>query len=126
MKTNNNDYNTFNNTLLYLLNTEFGHVRQVTVKGVVYYLAHDVCKVLGLTNTTTVINGLSDTTVQNGPMKTNIKMFIESVNKHRKVYLISIEGVFEIILKGKSSQCTDIKEYFAHRMLPKCAGLMGA
>ena len=127
MKTNNQDYKTtLNTTILNIFNVNFGNVRQTSVNGVMYYLAHDVCSVLELSNTTKIISGLSDSTAQNRPTKKYIKKFIEHVNAHRTVYLISMEGVFEIILKGKSSKCSDIKEYFANNILPKCAGLMGA
>lgn len=116
---------TFNHNLIDMLNVELGAIRNTTIDGVVYYLAHDVCRFLKLTNTTNVIRGLSGRTLYSGDRITKMKKLIEPINKYRPVHLITIEAVFQIILNGKSEICADIKEYLAMSILPRCAETLG-
>jgi len=41
------------------------------------------------------------------------KEFVGEFNKHRKIHLLTLTGVFQLILNNKSTECRRIKEYLA-------------
>ncbi len=59
------------------------------------------------------------TGVYNVSPRYRTKEFIEEWNHRRKIHLLPLDGVFQLILNNKSSECRRIKEYVAASVLPE-------
>jgi len=106
-----------NATLATLFGQEWANVRTAIIDGVEMYMALDICRILGLSNVTFALKGV--TGVYNVSPRYRTKEFIEEWNHRRKIHLLTLDGVFQLILNNKSSECRRIKEYVAASVLPE-------
>jgi prophage antirepressor-like protein len=95
---------------------EWGSVRKITINKEEMYMAYDICQLLGITNVTHALKGVTGT--YNVSPNFRIKMKIEDWNTFRKIHLLTLDGVFQLILNNKSQKCKLIKEYIASEVLP--------
>ena len=106
-----------NPTLARIFGSDWAEVRSTVIDGKEVHMAFDICKILGLSNVTLAIKG--------GASKSNVNPqhrtmeLIEDWNKFRTVHLLTIDGVFELILNNKSAECKRIKDYIVASVLPK-------
>ena|GEM_PF-2222662 len=92
-------------------------VRRFKINGVTYIVLCDICKLLNLSNTTNVIRKLSTVSKRDDGGEINIMLYIESVNKFREVHLVTVEGVFQVLMNGKSNICKNIVNHLSCRVL---------
>ena len=79
------------------------NVRVVSEEGRIWFLASDVCKLLNLTNTTTVLKRLSP--------EYSTKVQVETAGGIQNVNAISKEAVMELVLGSRKGTRKEIKEW---------------
>ena len=104
-------------TLVNIFGPEWADVRTAMIEGQEMYMAHDICKILGLSNVTTALGGVNGS--YNVSPQFRRKERVYEWNHRRKIHLLTVEGVFQLILNNKSKECKKIKEYLASEVLPK-------
>lgn len=86
------------------------------------YLAHDICEILEITNVTNAIKGI------NGQHRVDMvnrdKQYVKDWNPRRKVHLLSLAGVFQLIMHNRTKKCYEIRNYIACRYLPNAQQLV--
>ena len=105
-----------NITLTRLFGSEWGDERYGNFNGKEMHMAYDICKVLGLSNSTIAIRGSAG--ICNVSSKHRIMEMVEDWNPIRTVHLLTIDGVFQMILNNKSAECRRIKDYLVASVLP--------
>ena len=108
-----------NTTLLDIFGPEWSYVRRIILNGKELHMAHDICKLLGLSNTTTAIRGVKKGC--NVDRENRTMEHIECWNKLRTIHLLTIEGVLQLILNNKSTGCKKIKDSMIKSMKPLTA-----
>lgn len=106
-----------NATLQKLFGNDWRHVRSTVTDGKELHMAHDICRILGLKNVSLAIKsakGACNVKPENRTME-----LIEDWNKFRTVHLLTIDGVFDLILNNKSAECRRIKDYMVSSVLPE-------
>jgi len=106
-----------NTTLKTIFGENWKHVRSTIIDGKEFHMAYDICKILDLKNVTLAIRsakGACNVKPENRTME-----LIEDWNKFRTVHLLTIGGVFELILNNKSAECRRIKDYIVTSVMPK-------
>lgn len=104
-----------NETLTKYFGPEWGDVRHEFSDGVEWHMAWDISHVLGLKNVTIAIRGGKNSFNVDPQYRTMVKD--EYYNKFRTVHLLTIEGVFQLIMNNKTLECKRIKEYMARGVL---------
>ena len=87
------------------------NVRVVSEEGRIWFLASDVCKLLNLTNTTTVLKRLSP--------EYSTKVQVETAGGIQNVNAISKEAVMELVLGSRKGTRKEIKEWFSNTLFPQ-------
>ena len=105
-----------NATLTKLFGPEWTMVRTAIIGGEEMYMAYDICGVLGLSNVTFALRGVSGSYNVSPSFRTKFK--IDDWCKFRKIHLLTLDGVFQLIMNNKSPECKRIKEYMAANILP--------
>jgi prophage antirepressor-like protein len=106
-----------NATLRRIFGKDWKHVRSTVTDGKELHMAYDICKILGLKNVTLAIRSAKGACNVKSEHRT--MELIEDWNKFRTVHLLSIEGVFELILNNKSAECRRIKDYIVMSIMPE-------
>jgi hypothetical protein len=104
-------------TLSELFGPEWAGVRSVVIDGVELYMAYDISKILHLSNITYALDGVARGNNVDARQRTKKK--INSWCPFRMIHLLTIEGVFQMIMNNNSRQCKRIKERMATKWLPK-------
>lgn len=105
-----------NATLAKIFGNEWAFIRSVTINDEEMYMAHDICKLLGISNVTIALRGVTGSYNVSPNFRTKEK--IEEWNTFRKIHLLTLDGVYQLILNNKSPECRRIKEYIASQVLP--------
>lgn len=110
-----------NPLLAEIFGNRWSGVRTIRHEGRIMHMAHDVCKVLGIRNVTTAIRGID------GAFRVDLenrgKVYVPDWNARRKVHILSIEGVFQLIINNKAERCKEVKRYLACTYLPSVQNL---
>lgn len=106
-----------NPTLARIFGPDWVEVRSVVIDGKELHMAHDICKLLGLSNVTVAVKGGAGRC--NVDQENRTMELIEEWNKFRTVHLLTIDGVFQLILNNKSAECRRIKDYVVSSVLPR-------
>jgi len=85
-------------------------------------MAYDICAILGITNVTTGIKGVDG--AYRVDLENRAKRYVQQWNARRKVHLLSLEGVFQLIINNKAAKCKEIKRYLTCNYLPGVDGLV--
>lgn len=105
-----------------ILGPEWGSIRWQRHDGEIMYFACDVKNLLGLSNVTTATRGVTagnrvawDERVKTGAYDPNIP---------GKVILLTLSGVYQLILNNSSKMCKRYRDYISCRFLPRCKNLV--
>lgn len=93
----------------------FNEVKSITIANRRYYAAKDVLKVLGLTNTTRSLAAIHNNTHNPHYMK----LLVSGICRRTPIYMITTEGILQLIMNGRSEVCTSIKSYLASKHLKR-------
>jgi prophage antirepressor-like protein len=96
------------NTVITSFNFESKTVRTVLVNNEIYFVASDVCKILGLTNTTEAIKAIDEvdlSTLSNTEGAPPLNIFNES-------------GLYTLILKSRKPEAKKFKRWITSEVLP--------
>ena len=105
-----------NATLARLFGPEWLNVRTVVIDNEEMHMAHDICEILGLSNVTFALRGVSGSYNVSPNFRTKEK--IDDWCTFRKIHLLTLDGVFQLVMNNKSPECKRIKEYMAANVLP--------
>lgn len=106
-----------NEALARIFGPEWANVRSTVIKEERMHMAHDICKILGISNVTVALRGTAG--ICNVDPQHRTMELIEDWNKFRTVHLLTIKGVFQLILNNKSTGCRRIKERISTDWLPR-------
>ena len=105
-----------------ILDENKNSVKKFNIEGCVYYKASDVAKLLKITNITNTIEYISRQFSKDDGKEIATKKVIENYNNSRAIHLITIEGVFQMILNGKTKCCKAFKAYLSSGVLAEHYG----
>jgi prophage antirepressor-like protein len=103
--------------LVRIFGKEWFHVRTAIINKKRYYMAHDCCQILGISNVSLAIKSARG--VHNVSQEERTMEQIDEWNKFRTIHLLTLNGVFQLILNNKSAGCRKIKNHIASAILPK-------
>lgn len=92
---------------LQLFNFHDKQVRTLSIKGEPYFVATDVTKILGLTNTTVALSRLDD----DERSKFNL-------GRQGQTNIVNEYGLYELILASRKSEAHEFKRWITHEVLP--------
>lgn len=105
-----------NVTLRNIFGQTWMRVRTIDHEGREMHMAHDICEILGIKNVTTGIRGVD------GAYRVDLvnrdKVYVPDWTPRRKVHVLSVEGVFQLIINNKTDRCKAVKKFIACRHLP--------
>lgn len=88
---------------------DFSYIRNPKVNGTTYWVGCDVVWALGHVNTTNAIRGSWKYPKLTEP---EFRMFkITEINHRKKVYLLTMEGVIQVIKKNRSKKCRGLQKF---------------
>jgi len=99
-----------------ILGPEWSRVRTQRHDGVIMFFACDVQGILGLSNVTTATRGVTGGNRVEWDQR--IKTLTYDPNIPCKVILLTLAGVFQLILNNNSKKCREYKNYLAIHFLP--------
>ena len=80
------------------------------------YMAYDICQILRISNVTYAMRDINEqykvVLVNRG------KQFVSEWAPGRKIHLLTLPGVFQLILHNTTGKCDEIKNYIACGYLP--------
>ena len=85
-------------------------VRVVEQEGAPWFVAKDVCNILGLDNITWALNGLDDDEQALEKLKSGCQ--------HREMKIISESGLYCLIFKSRKSEAKKFRRWVTHEVLP--------
>ncbi|WP_162605004.1 BRO family protein [Geomonas terrae] len=107
-----------NVTLGKIFGETWARVRTVEHDGRVMHMAHDICGILGIKNVTVAIHGVDG--AYRVDLENRDKVYVPEWTTRRRVHVLSIEGVFQLIFNNtRSVRCKEIKKYIACHHLPR-------
>lgn len=92
-------------------NSQFGQIRVVDRSGDVWFVAKDVCEILGLSNTTEALIGLDNDekrTLTNPEVGNNIS----------KLRIISESGLYHLVFKSRKEEAQTFRKWVTSDVLP--------
>jgi prophage antirepressor-like protein len=110
-----------NETLADIFGPSWRRVRTITHEGRGMHMAFDICEVLGISNVTTAVRGIDG--AYRVDLENRDKVYVPDWNPRRKVHILSIEGVFQLIINSRVDRCKEIKRYLACTYLPSVQNL---
>jgi prophage antirepressor-like protein len=105
------------NALVKTLGQEWRDVRTDIVDGKRMFMAHDICKILGISNVSLAIK--SSKGVCNVSPEERTMVQVDEWNRFRTVHVLTMKGVLQLILNNKSIGCRQIKDSIASVILTK-------
>lgn len=89
-------------------NDEFGTIRTVEIDGVVWFVASDVCKILGHTNTTKAMQRLDS------DEKANFKLGLSGGGTN----CVNEYGLYNLIMGSRKETAKSFKRWVTHEVIP--------
>lgn len=86
-------------------------VRTVLVDGEPWFVAADVCAVLGLTNITEALRGLD----QDEFRTTEV---VDSAGRNQQGYIVNEPGLYSLILRSRKPEAKPFKRWIVHEVVP--------
>lgn len=89
-----------------------GHdVRVITASGDLWWVAKDVCEILGIQNTPQAITRLDEDDI----CQTDI---IDTLGRKQKTYIVSEAGLYSLILRSDKPEAKAFKRWVTHEVIP--------
>ena len=85
-------------------------VRVIMLDGEPWFVAKDVCDVLGLSNITEALRNLDDDELTSEILK--------SGNQGREMKLVSESGLYSLVLRSRKTEAKAFKRWVTHEVLP--------
>lgn len=95
-----------------ILHPDFGSVRNVVIKGEPWFVAKDVCDVLGLTKYRDAISSLDADEKQGCPL------LLDTPGGKQSVAIINESGLYSLILKSRKPEAKAFKKWVTSEVLP--------
>lgn len=95
------------NELQIFKNEEFGEIRAININKEPYFVAKDICEILGLKNPTMAINRLDE------DERTKLNL-----GRQGETNLINEYGLYNLILASRKKEAKDFKRWVTHEVLP--------
>lgn len=95
------------NNLQVFKNEQFGTIRTLSIKNEPWFVAKDVCYILGLTNPTMAINRLDE------DERTKLNL-----GRQGETNIVNEYGLYSLILASRKKEAKDFKRWITHEVLP--------
>lgn len=99
------------NELKIFENEHFGQVRALEITGEPWFVAKDVCDILGLTNVTETLKR-----VEKDDLSTT--EVIDSIGRKQRVYIINEYGLYDLIFLSRKPEAKAFKRWITHEVIP--------
>ena len=98
---------------------EFGSVRVVMIDGEPWFVAADVCRVLGLTNPTVAIESLDEDEKRKIPeSRVVVDPKFNLGSDFREVNIINESGLYALIFSSRKPEAKKFRKWVTHEVLP--------
>ena len=98
---------------------EFGSVRVVMIDGEPWFVAADVCRVLGLTNPTVAIESLDEDEKRKIPeSRVVVDPKLNLGSDFREVNIINESGLYALIFSSRKPEAKKFRKWVTHEVLP--------
>lgn len=95
------------NDLMIFKNEEFGEIRAIEIENEPYFVAKDICEILGLSNPTMAINRLD----KDEHTKLNL-------GRQGETNIVNEYGLYNLILASRKKEAKEFKRWITHEVLP--------
>lgn len=92
-------------------NVEFGKIRVEEIGENPWFIARDVCSVLGLSNVTETLKRLDEDELSNTEV-------IDSIGRKQQVYIINESGLYNLILQSRKPGAKRFKKWITSEVIP--------
>lgn len=92
-------------------NVEFGKIRVEEIGESPWFIARDVCSVLGLSNVTETLKRLDEDELSNTEV-------IDSIGRKQQVYIINESGLYNLILQSRKPGAKRFKKWITSEVIP--------
>lgn len=103
------------NELKIFENQDFGQVRTVVRDGAPWFVAADVCRILGHTNVSVALQMLDDD--ERGKQSLG-QVSANGVMQNRETNIISEAGLYELVIRSNLPAAKAFKRWIAHEVIP--------
>lgn len=106
------------NTMQIFKNADFGEIRTISIAGEPWFVAKDVCDILGIQNTSDTISKVLD----DDEAKILASIYVRSnngVTQARKVITISESGLYHLIFVSRKPEARFFRRWVTHEVLPQ-------
>lgn len=93
--------------LMIFKNEEFGEIRAIEIENEPYFVAKDICEILGLSNPTMAINRLDE------DERTKLKL-----GRQGETNIVNEYGLYNLILASRKKEAKEFKRWITHEVLP--------
>ena len=95
------------NNLQIFKNEEFGEIRAIEIKNEPWFVAKDICEILGLSNPTMAINRLDE------DERTKLNL-----GRQGEANIVNEYGLYNLILASRKKEAKEFKRWITHEVLP--------
>ena len=97
-----------NDSITFFEHREFGSIRTITdERGEPWFVAKDVCGILGIQNTTQAVENLD-----------NDERSMFNIGRQGEANIISESGLYTLIVRSRSERAAPIRRWITHDILP--------
>lgn len=86
-------------------------VRTLVIDGEPWFVAVDVCAILGLTNITEALRGLDEDEFRTAEV-------VDSAGRRQRSYVVNEPGLYSLILRSRKPEAKAFKRWITHEVLP--------
>lgn len=86
-------------------------VRTIIIDGEPWFVAADVCAVLGLSNVTEALRGLDEDEFRTTEV-------IDTAGRRQQMYVVNEPGLYSLILRSRKPEAKAFKRWITHEVLP--------
>lgn len=95
------------NDLIIFENKDFGKIRTLVKDNEPWFVATDICKILGLTNTSMAVNRLDED-----------ERYKFNLGRQGNAYIVNEYGLYNLILASRKPEAKDFKRWITHEVIP--------
>lgn len=95
-----------------ILHPDFGSVRNVVIKGEPWFVAKDVCDVLGLSKSRDAVARLDEDEKQRCPL------LLDAAGRPNEMTIVSESGLYSLILQSRKPEAKAFKKWVTSEVLP--------
>ena len=99
------------NKLTVFENNKFGKVRVKNIDGEPFFIAKDICEILGLQNVSETIKRIDDDELSTTDV-------IDTIGRKQKVYAVNESGLYNLIFQSRKPEARTFKKWVTAEVLP--------